>query len=734
MRGAQAVLLVAAFAAALQPPKKTPTVRRTNLSASAPDAVAIDEKRIVGEGSYGVVVAAIDENNKQYVAKRARKDDRSKRYFEVERTINEKLRGTPGLAPYRGVVEGPTPEKQFFDPPTTKYLLFDRVKGGRDAETYLNDGSCGVDGLAAALGLDACAYGDEVCFVDNEEECTADPQQARSGAANVVVASVVLSFLLDACAALEANKVIHRDVKASNILVEPSQKRLVLIDFGSAMDVDSKMGYESRKSPVSPRYCPPEQFVELEHWRSFDAYGCGLVALRLLLSPALRSANDVDAFNVEFAAAGHDLDRWLSTKLAQTALPERLLAPLSALRSLKSGAALWRLVSRLLAEDPRKRRTAKDAKVEASKLQAALLEEASNMESATAVPPRARDPSLIPSRRRYALQAPLGLIVEEDGGVRVSSVTPGSNSEKLGAPRVGDVLLSVEYVPKGDAKEPVFEDLELKKSFEAALSTLESVPQQRMIEVVVERESNGDDDVVREAAPVAQIRLGAYRRRGSSRAAMEDCVAVGAGDSSEILNDRDWPSREPSEEITTELSVTHGRAVACAVDGHGGQEASRHAADRLPGLVASYSTKSPEAALKAAWVRCAEELELDGPGGAVAACCCVDLEAQTISLLHCGDARGVVVSSSQPAAAFETSDHTLKLASERAALENRGGSSRGGRVLADQWAVAARARSVVAARRRHLAGAGRRNLLWRRGRPVPRRRPLDARPTTPRHL
>ena len=44
--------------------------------------------------------------------------------------------------------------------------------------------------------------------------------------------------------------------------------------------------------------------------------------------------------DVEFAAAGHDLDRWLSTKLAQTALPERLLAPLSALRSLKSGMAL----------------------------------------------------------------------------------------------------------------------------------------------------------------------------------------------------------------------------------------------------------------------------------------------------------------------------------------------------------------------------------------------------------
>ena len=117
MRGAQAALLVAAFAAALQPPKKTP-VRRANLSASAPDAVAIDEgtsgrRRFLRQ----VVVAAIDENKKQYVAKRARKDDRSKRYFEVERTINEKLRGTPGLAPYRGVVEGPTPKSSSSTPP-----------------------------------------------------------------------------------------------------------------------------------------------------------------------------------------------------------------------------------------------------------------------------------------------------------------------------------------------------------------------------------------------------------------------------------------------------------------------------------------------------------------------------------------------------------------------------------------------------------------------------------------
>ena len=85
--------------------------------------------------------------------------------------------------------------------------------------------------------------------------------------------------------------------------------------------------------------------------------------------------------------------------------------------------------------------------------------------------------------------------MEEDGGVRVAEVSKGSNPEKLGAPRVGDVLLSVEYVPKGTDKEPVFEDLEPKVLRGGPRHSRSVPPQQRMIEVVVERESNGDDDV-----------------------------------------------------------------------------------------------------------------------------------------------------------------------------------------------------------------------------------------------
>ena len=295
--------------------------------------VVVDESRVIGEGSYGVVVAAADESGGEFVAKRAKRDDLSRKYLATERLINEKLRDVEGLARYVGAAVGVLPDAGFFEAKTCEYLVFERVRGGRDAASYVEDGSCGVDALAAALGLDACAFEDE-CSVFGDEGCAvSDPESARSGAANLAVASRVLAFLTEALAGVNGRGVAHRDVKASNVLVSPATRRLALIDLGSAMDVASRAGYDPRRSPVSPRYCPPEQFCDpsAPSWESFDAYGAGFVALRVLLSPALRSDNDVDAFNVEFKAAGHDLDAWLANKLATTALPEKLLAPLAAL-------------------------------------------------------------------------------------------------------------------------------------------------------------------------------------------------------------------------------------------------------------------------------------------------------------------------------------------------------------------------------------------------------------------
>ena len=90
-----AALLVAANALRPQtfaPPRAT--VRRNGTP-----AVEIDESRVVGEGSYGVVVAATNAEDKPYVAKRARKDAQSRAYWDVERFVNEKLAGSRAGTP-----------------------------------------------------------------------------------------------------------------------------------------------------------------------------------------------------------------------------------------------------------------------------------------------------------------------------------------------------------------------------------------------------------------------------------------------------------------------------------------------------------------------------------------------------------------------------------------------------------------------------------------------------------
>ena len=88
--------------------------------------------------------------------------------------------------------------------------------------------------------------------------------------------------------------------------------------------------------------------------------------------------------------------------------------------------------------------------------------------------------------------------------------------------------------------------------------------------------------------------------RGSARAQCEDCAAVAAG-AAEVLSHADWAGRAGMPETTGTLSVQGGRAFALSVDGHGGQVASRHAADVLPGLLADGLPVA--SALRNAWLR-----------------------------------------------------------------------------------------------------------------------------------
>ena len=143
-------------------------------------SIVVDDEDVIGEGTYGVVCAASDSQGTQYVAKTARSDTLSKKYWAVERAVNEKVFGAGGaggdaddvladaarsLATFAGVVTGKPSggggggggglaglldgvNALMGGGGSAQYMTFERVVGARDVESYVRAGACGIDGLA----------------------------------------------------------------------------------------------------------------------------------------------------------------------------------------------------------------------------------------------------------------------------------------------------------------------------------------------------------------------------------------------------------------------------------------------------------------------------------------------------------------------------------------------------------------------------------------------------------
>ena len=97
----------------------------------------------------------------------------------------------------------------------------------------------------------------------------------------------ILRGIADALDYAHAHKVIHRDVKPTNIFLKMNDgklKEVMLIDFGIAAEIQMSMThYTSAKINTSGTrpYMPPEQWLGQKQDAKTDQYALGVVAYEL---------------------------------------------------------------------------------------------------------------------------------------------------------------------------------------------------------------------------------------------------------------------------------------------------------------------------------------------------------------------------------------------------------------------------------------------------------------------
>jgi len=107
------------------------------------------------------------------------------------------------------------------------------------------------------------------------------------------IANDLLSAVTDA----EAKKVIHRDIKPDNIMIDKDGKTWIL-DFGIAriLDMESKTRTDAVSGPHSPGYGAPEQFrnrkQEIDGRTDLFAIGITLYESATGINPFLKDARD----------------------------------------------------------------------------------------------------------------------------------------------------------------------------------------------------------------------------------------------------------------------------------------------------------------------------------------------------------------------------------------------------------------------------------------------------------
>jgi serine/threonine-protein kinase len=102
-------------------------------------------------------------------------------------------------------------------------------------------------------------------------------------------ALAVLDAVAAGLSAAHERGIVHRDLKPANVMIERATERVVLMDFGFAMDLDVK---ESKKLVGTPSYWSPEQARGESATAASDVYSFGVLAFRLLAGRDFRLSDD----------------------------------------------------------------------------------------------------------------------------------------------------------------------------------------------------------------------------------------------------------------------------------------------------------------------------------------------------------------------------------------------------------------------------------------------------------
>ncbi len=119
---------------------------------------------------------------------------------------------------------------------------------------------------------------------------------------------------LDALAVLHAARLVHRDVKPSNILIRPSG-RVVLIDLGIACQRDAS---GSGRLVGSPSYCSPEQILGRPVDGRSDVYSLGCTLYELVFGRPPFEGEGIDAVLQAHLHATPSFDRPLAVPMSDS--------------------------------------------------------------------------------------------------------------------------------------------------------------------------------------------------------------------------------------------------------------------------------------------------------------------------------------------------------------------------------------------------------------------------------